>query len=523
MSKRARLSLLGMETRGLVFSMVLLAAGCTLDVNKLRGWGADAADVAVYPDSGSERTVVPEAAASVDGPTDVNCLGEAGGETWVDAGGSEVSTGIDTGGASTADAPLVQGCGSGREGSTDCDAPADAASSTEGGTQTGGVIGSGGGVGTGGGPGSGGAGGAGGISGSGGATGIDSGSLGNGSACSASSQCQSGFCVGNPGQCCSQDCKNSCYQPDRCLNGACVPVADALTCGTDTGGVIGTGGATGTDGPSTDGAINTGDAGTGGSSGTGGVATGGGTGSGGIPGSGGSAIDGGGAINHAVELAGSQSSYLDVGNVPIPADFTLEVWTRVAASQSSGTDHMMIVKDTSFVSQNQFRVFLRNGYLMFMMSDPTGQDGGLFAGMTSAVRTAEPVATEVWLHLAITKAGTSFVLYLNGSPQTRFTTAVNLSHAGNVTMRFGGRNGTDNTWFRGAVDEVRLWNVARSASDIQADMARSIASSRADFTSLVAYWKLDEGTGALTADARSTFDGVLSSVSWLTPGAPLQY
>ena len=290
-----------------------------------------------------------------------------------------------------------------------------------------------------------------------------------------------------------------------------------------TGGVIGTGGATGSDGPSTDGATNTGGAGTGGLSGTGGVATGGGTGSGGIPGSGGSAIDAGGAVNHAVELAGNQFSYVDVGNVPIPADFTLEVWTKVAATQSAGTDHMMIVKDTSFVSENQFRIYLWNGYLMFMMTDPTGQDGGLFTGTTSSLRTAEPVATEVWLHFAITKAGTTFVLYLNGSPQTTATTTVNLSHAGNVTMRFGGRNSVDDTWFHGAVDEVRLWNVARSATDIQADMAHPIASSRADFTSLVAYWKLDEGAGAVTADARGTFYGVLSSSSWLTPGAPLQY
>jgi|GEM_PF-4573027 len=54
---------------------------------------------------------------------------------------------------------------------------------------------------------------------------------GNGTACSSSGQCSSGFCVGNPGTCCSQACTSACYQPNQCMTGACVPTNGAITCG----------------------------------------------------------------------------------------------------------------------------------------------------------------------------------------------------------------------------------------------------------------------------------------------------
>jgi hypothetical protein len=59
----------------------------------------------------------------------------------------------------------------------------------------------------------------------------DTGGRPNGSSCSNPDQCQSGFCVGTTGRCCSQSCASACYRPNVCTTGSCVPVQGAITCG----------------------------------------------------------------------------------------------------------------------------------------------------------------------------------------------------------------------------------------------------------------------------------------------------
>ena len=54
--------------------------------------------------------------------------------------------------------------------------------------------------------------------------------------------------------------------------------------------------------------------------------------------------------------------------------------------------------------------------------------------------------------------------------------------------------------FAGALDEVRLWSAPRAATAVQADLQRPVAP---DATSLLALWRLDEGSGAALYDAAS--------------------
>jgi hypothetical protein len=58
----------------------------------------------------------------------------------------------------------------------------------------------------------------------------------------------------------------------------------------------------------------------------------------------------------------------------------------------------------------------------------------------------------------------------------------------------------------GQIDEVRLWNGARSQSEIQAAMYSRMGGAEAG---LVGYWPLDEGSGNTTADKAGSQTGVL--------------
>jgi hypothetical protein len=51
--------------------------------------------------------------------------------------------------------------------------------------------------------------------------------------------------------------------------------------------------------------------------------------------------------------------------------------------------------------------------------------------------------------------------------------------------------------FAGEMDEVRVWNTARSEAEIQANRDRRLAG---DEPGLVAYWNFDEGEGQVVSD-----------------------
>ncbi len=79
-------------------------------------------------------------------------------------------------------------------------------------------------------------------------------------------------------------------------------------------------------------------------------------------------------------------------------------------------------------------------------------------------------------------------------------------------------------FYSGLMDDVRIWNVARTASEIAANMNVELTGGEAG---LVAYWKLDEGSGDTAFDATSNaHDMRLGSATghddadpaWVSPG-----
>ena len=83
------------------------------------------------------------------------------------------------------------------------------------------------------------------------------------------------------------------------------------------------------------------------------------------------------------------------------------------------------------------------------------------------------VAANTWTHLAATYNGTVLALYVNGTQAATFLTSGPITtNAG--ALKIGG-NAVWGEWFAGLIDEVRIWNHARTATEIQADMNTSIS------------------------------------------------
>ena len=98
--------------------------------------------------------------------------------------------------------------------------------------------------------------------------------------------------------------------------------------------------------------------------------------------------------------------------------------------------------------------------------------------------------------------GTNLITYVNGLPK------ITTSGTGGATMLATaqsvltlGCNPTNINCFNGLFDELRVWKVARTATQIHDNYNKQVATTSAN---LVGYWKFDEASGTTTADAVTT-------------------
>lgn len=115
-------------------------------------------------------------------------------------------------------------------------------------------------------------------------------------------------------------------------------------------------------------------------------------------------------------------------------------------------------------------------------------------------------------HVAVTKGADSLRFHVdgvhigskvqNGTPSTTTTAADMLI----------GNDGPDPFPFKGHLSQVRLWDHARTTTEIAADMHMSIPGTA---PGLLGYWELNEGRGGTVLDKTTTTDGLLGS----TPSA----
>jgi len=125
-----------------------------------------------------------------------------------------------------------------------------------------------------------------------------------------------------------------------------------------------------------------------------------------------------------------------------------------------------------------------------------------FGDLFNGGRTAYPTPLEninQWTHWALvsSRAGNFMKIYRNG--QLDFSTATNrtfVPYAGALVL--GARlDASDIEYFQGEMDEFRIWSVARTQADIQANMSRGLCPPQ---TNLWLYWKFNEPSGAEVFD-----------------------
>jgi hypothetical protein len=112
-------------------------------------------------------------------------------------------------------------------------------------------------------------------------------------------------------------------------------------------------------------------------------------------------------------------------------------------------------------------------------------------------------ATSQWVHFAMTWDGTSVLAYVNGvlkSTKVSDNATQKVLKTGTSVFTIGGYP-TENAYFADYIDEFRIWNVARSASQILATKDKTLVGNE---TGLVGYWQFNESSGTTAADSVTT-------------------
>ncbi len=180
----------------------------------------------------------------------------------------------------------------------------------------------------------------------------------------------------------------------------------------------------------------------------------------------------------------------------LTGDWTVETWFK--DEDASGYNHdfsyLLLKGNTDVDSESPYVIGI--------------QYGNLFAGSrtawTNQVINFSLLTTTAnrWHHLAATFAATSrtVTIYLDGVQVAQGALAAR-STTGNARPLEIGRNGNGAGTFRGKMDDLRIWNVVRTASEIQSNYATELGSSPA---TLVGNWRFDEGAGANATDSSAS-------------------
>ena len=188
------------------------------------------------------------------------------------------------------------------------------------------------------------------------------------------------------------------------------------------------------------------------------------------------------------------SAYVEVPDAPalrLSNNFTIEAWVYL----QDGSNETIIDKGPT--------------YSYLFMIYPNGQPGlGLYANFGGAhnwvYSSAVTLPINQWSHVAVTftNAANGLKFWVNGNLVSQHTPAGALtSYTGAMNIGRQEPGGCNCNLLQSRLDEVRIWNSARSQAEIQSTMTKEIPGST---PGLVAYWDFNNGSGTSVTNRTST-------------------
>lgn len=201
--------------------------------------------------------------------------------------------------------------------------------------------------------------------------------------------------------------------------------------------------------------------------------------------------------SHSLGWGGAGSRYFDgvddyinfgdVSGIAGNNTLTVSLWVKVEGAFEGGK--CLVAKQDNGSTGDQFG----------LITSPAAPLGAIqfhvyHAGGAYVVQSTGKMNLNAWNHVVGVYNGINVSVWINGAQEVGDAGDQDIK-AGNAILSIGDYwdyNGTNAV--NGTIDEVRIWNYARSQEQMESWMYKSLPD---EVDGLVAYWKFDEETGGL--------------------------
>lgn len=218
-----------------------------------------------------------------------------------------------------------------------------------------------------------------------------------------------------------------------------------------------------------------------------------------------------GGANHSMKFDDKKGiiSVEDDNSLDLTTAGTLEAWINIKSNDAFNKYGGIIHKgDNKNFSDEAYSLHLRPDKKLRLLITNGSTD--------KYVESDQSLNKNEWYHIAATWDENSMKMYINGGLSNEEgsslivrNTSGGLNIGAQLTKDYSKSLGR--LPFKGYMDEVRVWNIARTQNEI----LNSMGSLNGDETGLSGYWKFNTGTGNTVYDATSNKnDGEITKAKW---------
>ena len=192
------------------------------------------------------------------------------------------------------------------------------------------------------------------------------------------------------------------------------------------------------------------------------------------------------AQNNALYFNGT-SNYIQVDNFPDLTTWTVECWVKgnnIPTSTNSGVVY----------KGNNFRI---------IWDDNTAENQAAIAVVVGGYSYSASFGTlkaNEWYHLAGTYDGGNLCAYTNGVLITTNSSPTGESSSDSTPLKIGTQELPSEECFEGTIDEVRIWQGARTVEQIRTNMYQELSGYEIN---LIAYYQMNEASGTIAKNSKS--------------------
>jgi len=209
------------------------------------------------------------------------------------------------------------------------------------------------------------------------------------------------------------------------------------------------------------------------------------------------------------------SNYIKVPNADslnITEELTIEAWVQLKGTSNN----------QKIVSKALWTGKVPAGYILGVGS--IGGVIGLYCNFWNPKKTTfrgGTISKNKWTHLAITWATNGEIIgYINGKAVGTMTAGAQPIGTNLEDLIIGAAPRPYEYKVDGIIDEVRIWNIARTKHDLKSTMHRRLVGNE---PGLAGYWRFDEGSGEKVYDQTDNANNgtIQGNAKWVSSDAPI--